>query len=248
MKKILTRKEFEKERAEFAKKMADDRFLRDKARDLLTSADRYNWIHQTNWLGEPILNTAEDMFAIQELVYRTRPEFIIESGVAWGGSLLFYSSLMELFGGQKIIAIDVYQPDDLIKRISSYGSLSERIIWINGSSTAEKTIESVRKIVGNNRKNIVILDSDHSHQHVLEELRIYSGFVGKGYHLICGDTIVEHIPSQLHRPRSWGPGNNPETARLEFLQETDRFEIDTRIENKLLMTTNPSGYLRAVKD
>jgi cephalosporin hydroxylase len=244
---LYTRKQFENLRIHFAKKMAGDITLKKKALDVLIKADHYNWIHQTNWMGEPILQLPQDMFALQEIIFITRPEYVIEVGVAWGGSLLFYSTLMEMFGGKKIIGIDVYIPADLKKRIHSFGNISKRIVLINGSSVEGMTVEKVKKIIDNSKNVMVVLDSYHTHFHVLNELRIYSQFVGKGYYLVCCDTILEDVPKQRHRSRPWGPGNNPRTALKEFLNENDRFKVDKDIERKLLFTCNPGGYLRCCK-
>jgi cephalosporin hydroxylase len=153
-----------------------------------------------------------------------------------------------LGGGKKIIGIDTFVPDDLKERIASHGKLSEMIEWIVGSSVEYNTIDKIKKIVGNSRNVMIILDSYHTHDHVLKELRLYSPFVGKGYYLICCDTIVEYIPVQKHRSRPWGPENNPKTALNVFLRENDRFKVDKDLENKLLLTCNPSGYLEAIKD
>jgi cephalosporin hydroxylase len=243
---LYTRNEFEQLRIQSAKAMAGDSELQKHALDVLVNADRYNWIHQTNWFGEPILQLPQDMFALQEIIFNTRPEFIIEAGVAWGGSLLFYSTLMEVLGGKHIIGIDVYIPEDLKQRIASFGKIADRITLINGSSTDQSTIERVRSIIGSSKKILVVLDSSHTHDHVLAELRIYSKFVGKGFHIVCGDTIIESIPEQKHRPRPWGPGNNPKTAVLEFMKEDNGFKIDSYIENKLLFTCNKGGYLRKI--
>ena len=245
---MYTRKEFEENRIHWATEMAADVNLRKDALEVLVKADRYNWIHQTNWFGEPILQFPQDMFAIQEILFRTRPRYVIEVGVAWGGSLLFYSTIMQVLGGERIIGIDTFVPDDLKKRIGAFGPISDRISWINGSSIDEATVAQVRQILGKSKEAVVILDSSHTHEHVLAELRLYSPFVGKGQYLICGDTIVESLPPQTHRPRPWGPGNNPKTALDEFLRENSRFEIDKALENKLLFTCNPGGYLRCIGD
>ena len=247
-KKIITREEFREELFNKGKKMAADSKLQSAALDVLIRADYHKWIHQTTWFGEPILNIPHDMFALQEIIFRTRPEYIIEVGVAWGGSLLFYSTLMEILGGKKIIGIDIFVPNDLVERINSLGSLSERIKWVVGSSIEDKTVSEVKNIINGSHNTMIFLDSNHTHEHVLKELHIYSQFVGKGRYLICGDTVVEHIPEQKHRPREWGPGNSPKTAMDEFLRQTDRFVTDTEIENKLLFTCNPGGYLIAIKD
>lgn len=243
-----TREEFERLRIESAARMAADETLQRAALDVLVNADRHHWIHQTTWMGEPILQLPQDMFALQEIIFSTKPRFIIEVGVAWGGALLFYSTLMEAIGGERIIGIDTYVPEDLRKRIGAFGRLSDRITWIRGSSVAPETIDRVRSIVGTSREVLVVLDSDHTHEHVLRELRAYSPLVGKGCYLVCGDTVVERIPPQTHRPRAWGPGNNPQTALASFLSENGRFEVDRVLENKLLFTCNPGGYLRCRKD
>lgn len=242
---MYTREEFEELRVRSAKEMVGDTDLRREAYQVLLKADRYNWIHQTNWFGQPILQLPQDMFALQEIIFRTRPKFIIEVGVAWGGSLLFYATLMEVLGGERIIGVDIYVPDDLVKRISSYGRLAERITWINGSSVEEATVAQVRSIVSDSREVLIVLDSFHTHEHVLRELQLYSELVGPGYYLACFDTYVDDIPEIVaNRPRPWGAGNNPKTAVREFLAENQDFEIDELLENKLLLTLCPSGFLR----
>lgn len=246
-KKIYTRQEFEGLRKKYASAMVRDPKLRKDALKVFTQSDRYYWIHQTNWLGEPILNLPQDMFALQEIIFKTRPKFIIEFGVAWGGSLLFYSTLMEAVGGESIIGVDTYIPDSLKKRLASHGKLSKRLMLIKGSSTEYNTLAKIKSILGDCRRVMVVLDSYHTHEHALKELRMYSPFVGRGFYLICGDTIIEDIPEQRHRPRPWGPGNNPKTALCQFLKENDRFEADKILENKLLFTCNPGGYLRCRK-
>ena len=246
-KKIYTREEFELFRKELASLMALDRKLSAEALGVLVQADHYSWIHQTNWFGEPILNLSQDMFALQEIIFKTRPKFIIEIGVAWGGALLFYSTLMEVLGGDQVIGIDVFLPDDLKKRLASHGKISERLRLISGSSIEESTINEVESIVGDCRETMIVLDSYHTHAHVLKELELYSPLVGKGHYLICGDTILEDIPEQKHRPRPWGSGNNPKTALDEFIERNDRFEVDKVLDNKLLFTCNPGGYLKAIK-
>lgn len=245
---MYTREEFEKLRLESAKNMAMDRELEKDALDVLIKADRHHWVHQTNWFGEPILQVAQDMFALQEIIFRTRPKYIIEVGVCWGGSLLFYSTLMEVLGGERIIGVDIYIPDDLKTRLASHGRLSQRIDLIQASSIEKETVQRINEITKGSREVLILLDSNHTHEHVLQELKLYSPLVGKGYYLICGDTIVEKIPPQTHRPRPWGPGNNPMTALNAFLSETDRFEKDRGLMDKLLFTCNPEGYLRCIRD
>ena len=247
MKKIYTRSEFNDHINNSANEMNNDKQLKQDALKLIAKADEYNWLHQTTWFGEPIINLPQDMFALQEIIFKTRPEYIIELGVAWGGQLLFFSTIMEILGGKKIIGVDIFIPDDLKERLYSNKKLSDRIELITGSSIEEENINKIKKIVGNSKKVLVILDSHHTHDHVLKELNLYEQFVGKGYYLLCADTIVELIPKNKYRPRDWGPGNNPMSALEEFHKSNDRFISDTEIENKLLLSCNYKGYLKAIK-
>ncbi len=192
-KKLFTREQFRKLLIEYAGKMAADKGLSRKAFEVLEEACEYNWLHQTEWLGEPILNPAQDMFARQEIIYKTKPDYIIELGVAWGGSLLFYSTLMEILGGKKVIGVDIFMPQDLIERLENKGKISNRITLINGSSTENKTLKTIKSIIGKSRKLLVILDSNHTHEHVLKELRMYSPLVGKGFYLVCDDTFADRL-------------------------------------------------------
>ena len=246
-KTIISKDEFIKINEQSAHEMSLDKGLQSKALEVLVEADRHRWIHQNSWFGEPLLNLPQDMFAIQDIIWRTRPEFIIEVGVAWGGGMLFEAMLLEILGGKKVIGIDIFIPPDLRQRLSSHGKLSDRLVLIEGSSTSPDTLAQVKTLLGGSRKVLVILDSYHTHEHVLNELRSYAPFIEKGQYLICGDTVVERIPPQLHRTRPWGPGNNPATAVKEFLSETDRFAVDEKIDQRLLFSCHPGGYLQAVK-
>lgn len=245
MRKIITKKQFLALNQKAAKEMQRNSKLISEAKNILVKADRYRWFHQNSWMGEPLLNLPQDMFALQEIIYKTKPDYIIETGVAWGGSLLFSASMLELMGGKKVIGIDIYIPKNLRLRLAKKEKLFSRIKLINGSSTENHTIQQVKRIIGKSKKVMVILDSFHTHDHVLEELRRHAPFVSKGFYMICGDTIVESIPEQGHRPRPWGPGNNPATALQEFLKTNKRFAVDRDIDAKLLFTCHPGGYLYA---
>ena len=246
-KKIISKKEFENLNAKASKKMFLNKSLQRKAKEVLVEADKHRWVHQGSWMGEPVLNLPQDILALENIFWKIRPENIIEVGVAWGGGLLFSASMLQLHGGKKVVGIDTFIPSDLKKRLMHKGKISKRIALIEGSSTEEKTIDSLKKIIGNSKKNLIILDSAHAHSHVLKELEIYSEFVGKEYYIIVGDTIVEDMPIQKHRPRPWGPGNSPKTAMKSFLKTNKRFKIDNQIHEKLLITCHPEGYLKAIK-
>ncbi len=246
-KSLLTKEEFLQLNEKSAYAMSLDKGLQSKALEVLAEADRHRWIHQGTWFGEPVLNLPQDMFAIQEIVWRTRPEFIIEVGVAWGGGMLFEAALLEMLGGQRVIGIDIFIPPDLRQRLSSHGKLSERLTLIEGSSTSTDTLAQLNALLNGSKKVLVILDSNHTHEHVLNELRAYETFVGQGQYLICGDTIVEYMPPQTHVNRPWGQGNNPATAVRAFLAESDRFVVDKKIDQRLLLSCHPGGYLQAIK-
>jgi cephalosporin hydroxylase len=139
-------------------------------------------------------------------------------------------------------------PDDLKKRLGSFGRLSDRISLINGSTVEADTMRQIKTIIGDSREVMVILDSNHTHEHVLKELRLYSPLVGKGYYLVCCDTTIEYQPIQEYVTRPWGHGNNPATALREFINENDRFEVDQALSNKLLISCIIGGYLRCRKN
>lgn len=193
--------------------------------DLLTDGDQYMWIHQTRWLGEPCLQTPEDLFAIENIVYKHGIKNVIELGVAWGGTSLFLSSI-----GMDVTGIDIYIPKDLRTRIHDKDPIDGNILLIEGDTL---TVE-----LGMPYKNcLIILDSDHTHDHVLKELELYSPIAD--YLVVC-DTIIESMPVQTHRPREWGPGNSPKTALDEFLSHHRDWEIDPDV--NLLMSCN--SYVR----
>ncbi len=242
---ILSREEFEELRRRSAEEMAKDATLRRDALEVKVRAGHeYYWVHQTNWMGEPCLQLPQDMFALQEAIYKSRPEVIIECGVAWGGTLLFYASLLKLLGGRKVIGVDIFIPPDLRGRLADKLPFEGAVELLEGSSISNETISRVKDLIGEGARTMVILDSHHTHEHVLEELRAYAPLVSPGCYLICGDTIIEEQPPADKRPRPWGKGNNPATALREFQTTCTDFEVDYDIENKLLLSNMPSGYLR----
>ena len=245
-KKIISKKKFQILNNVAATKMAKDKNINKGATKIYVEADKkYRWLHQNTWMDEPILNIPQDIMATQEVLYKSRPEYIIETGVAWGGSTLFLASMLKIFGGKKVIGIDTFLPDNVKKAVTKDSKLNKYIKLIKGSSIDTNIIKKIKKITNNSKKILVILDSHHTHDHVLKELELYSKFVKKNNYIICCDTIVEFIPEQKHRPREWGHGNNPFTAMKKFLKKDKRFIIDKKILNKLLFTNHPSGYLYA---
>lgn len=237
---------FEDEKRRFAARMAEDEALRRKALDVVVESDQHNWSYQWCWLGVPIIQMPPDIVATQEVIWETRPQVIVETGVARGGSLILYASLLELIGEGRVIGIDIDIRPHNRDSIESH-VLAKRVDLVEGSSIDPALVDQVKGDIQGAERVMVILDSNHTHDHVLEELRLYAPLVTEGQFLIVADTVVEGIPAQTHRPRPWGPGNNPGTALRAFLGECDRFVQDPFVNAKLLMTSSPGGYLRCVK-
>lgn len=204
------------------------------------------------WLGVPILQAPQDLQAWQEIIWEVKPDLIIETGIAYGGSLIFNASMLavlEVCG--KIKSGDVLGVDINI-RPHNKGAilthpLSNRITMIEGSSIDEGVIARVRGFAEAKERVLVCLDSNHTHEHVLEELRAYAPLVSVGSYCIIGDTGIEDLPEGTTSDRPWGKGNNPKTAVWEFLKENHNFEIDKIIESKLLLTGSPDGFLKRVR-
>lgn len=240
------RVEFEQGKRSSAIEMAKDAKLKQQALDVLVESDRHGWSYQWSWLGLPIIQMPPDVIATQEVIWETKPDVIVETGVARGGSLILYASILQLIGKGKVIGIDIDIRPHNRDSIESH-PLAHRIELIQGSSIDENLVADVRKRIPAGSKVMVILDSNHTHQHVYDELKLYAPLVTEGQFLIVADTVVEDIPAQEHRPRPWGPGDNPATAMQAFLKEDQRFAPDPFINAKLLITSSPGGYLRRVK-
>jgi len=208
---------------------------------------RKKYSYNFTWLGRPIIQYPQDIVALQEIIWRTRPDVIIETGIAHGGSLILSASILELLGGSGcVIGIDI----DIRahNRVAIEGHpLYKRVSLIEGSSTDEEVIASVRKRVASKRV-MVILDSNHTEAHVLAELDAYAPMVSKDCYLVVLDTIIETLPPDLHQGRPWKQGNNPLTAVQKFLRLNDRFVLDRSIQDKLLLTVAADGYLLCVKE
>jgi cephalosporin hydroxylase len=185
---------------------------------------------------------------MQEIIWRTKPDLIIETGIAHGGSLVFHASMLQLLGGDgHVVGIDVEIRKHNRSAVEEH-PLFHRIELIEGSSIDPATVEKVRQRVRGRRRVMVVLDSNHTHDHVLRELELYAPLVTAENYLVVLDTVIEDLPKELFPNRPWDKGNNPKTAVHEFLKRTDRFSIDKDLENKLLLTVAPDGYLRCLKD
>jgi cephalosporin hydroxylase len=222
--------------------------LQKRSLDWIRDTAPYKYSYNFRWLGRPIIQFPQDMVALQELIWKIRPDVIVETGIAHGGSLVFYASMLELLGGmRKVIGIDVdIRPHN--RAAIERHPMMKRISLIEGSSVDNETVKQVNSMVRPTDTVLVVLDSNHTHAHVLAELRAYSPLVKVGSYLVVLDTVIEDMPADLFPDRPWGPGNNPKTAVRSFLQENDRFKIDADIDAKLLITVGLSGYLRCIRD
>ena len=228
--------------------MANDPEIRSQAIALINATSGYKYSYNFTWLGFPIIQLPQDIIAIQEIIWMTRPNVIVETGVAHGGSLILSASILELLGGDgQVVGVDVDIREHNRIEIEKH-PLSRRITLIEGSSVDPYVIEQVRDVVNGKQSVMVTLDSNHTHEHVLEELRLYSPMVTCGCYLVVLDTIVEDMTDDSFHDRPWGAGNNPKTAVREFLHENNRFAIDKELENRLLLTVAPDGYLQCLKD
>jgi cephalosporin hydroxylase len=208
----------------------------------------HKYPYNFTWMGRPIIQFPQDIMAMQEIIWEVKPDLIIETGIAHGGSLILYASMLELIGGDgEILGIDVDIRQHNRVEIESH-SMFKRITMIEGSSIDEKIAQQVYDFAKGKNTVLVLLDSNHTHDHVLKELQLYSPLVTKNSYLVVFDTLIEDMPDNFFQDRPWGKGNNPKTALWEFLKTNKRFEIDKNIEAKLLITVAPEGYLKCVED
>lgn len=211
------------------------------------SASKNYYTYNFDWLGLPIIQYPQDMVAIQEIIWKTKPDIIIETGVARGGSLILSASILHLLNSNGIVVgVDIDIRPHNRKAIEEH-PLAHRIKLIQGSSIDISTVNQVKNFIKPEHKIMVILDSNHTHEHVLKELQFYAPLVTKGSYLVVMDTAIEDMPEDYFPDRPWGRGDNPKTAVHEFLESSDRFEIDESIHNKLLITVAPDGYLKCIK-
>jgi cephalosporin hydroxylase len=226
--------------------LANDHEIQRRALDWMMASLPHRYSYNFAWMGLPIIQYPQDIVAMQEIIWRVRPDLIIETGVARGGSLVYYASLLELIGNGRVIGIDIDIRPHNRAAIESH-PMAKRIELVEGSSTSENVLKRVRALATGCRTGIVVLDSNHTHDHVLAELRAYAEFVSVGSYCVVMDTIVEDLPSTFFGDRPWSVGNNPKTAVKEFVKVDTRFEIDSLIPAKLQITVAPDGYLCRVR-
>lgn len=238
---------FEAQRRENIHALGSDARLAALANEWLQQTARYQYSYNFSWLGRPIIQFPQDILAMQEIIWRVRPDFIIETGIAHGGSLILYASLLELLGDGQVLGIDVDIREHNRVAIERH-PLFRRIAMLQGSSIDPGIAGRVRELANDKRRVLVALDSNHTHDHVLQELRLYAPLVKAGSYLVVFDTSIEDMPRGFFADRAWDKGNNPRTAVQEFLSGTDRFAADEEMDAQLLISANRGGYLKCLKD
>jgi len=254
----MTINEFKEEREQRIRNYANDVQLRACAGRWILESMEKQYVYNFEWMGRPIIQYPEDMISIQELVWEVKPSLIIETGVAHGGSLILSASMLALLdycdaisneetldpkrSRRKVIGIDIDVRAHNRNEIEQH-PLSGMIDLVEGSSTSPEVRDYISEAVLKYDKVMVFLDSNHTHNHVLEELNIYSKFVSVGSYCVVFDTIIENLPVGYFANRPWDKGNSPMTAVESFLSSNSNFEIDKSREDKLLITVSPNGYL-----
>jgi cephalosporin hydroxylase len=228
-----------------------DPALRAAADAFMNESIRAKYSYNFSWLGRPVIQYPQDIVAIQELVWSVQPDLVIETGIARGGSLVFLASMMELLaacGGPadgRVVGVDIDIRAENKVAIERH-PLARRITMLQGSSVDESIVAQVRAIAKDHRRVMVILDSNHTHEHVLRELHAYAGLVSVGSYCLVMDTVVEDLAEHTYPDRPWGKGDNPRTAVRAFLEKQAGFEVDASLQNKLMVTVAPGGFLRRV--
>ncbi|MCI5136865.1 MAG: cephalosporin hydroxylase [Candidatus Electrothrix sp. AR1] len=253
--------DFKKEAAERIAAISIDKSRSDDAAVFMRTSIAQKYSYNFAWQGRSIIQYPQDMVAMQELIWQIKPDLIIETGIAHGGSLIFSASLLALLdmcdaietgetinpkvSKRKVLGIDIDIRAHNRVAIEAHPMYS-RIQMIEGSSIAPEIISQVKTIADDYSRVLVCLDSNHTHDHVLAELEAYAPLTSAGSYCVVFDTVVEDMPADMFPDRPWGPGNNPKTAVWEYLRTHPEFEIDKSVQNKLLITVAPDGFLKKI--
>ena len=230
------------------KKMDGDKKLFKKSIDWMLHADKYKFTYNFEWAGIPIIKFPNDLMVLQEIISKVKPDVIIETGIAHGGSIVFSASMLELYCEKKsfVIGIDIDIRKHNLDRLKK-NKFFNKLKLIEGSSTSDDTISKVKKLIKGKKKVMVFLDSSHTYEHVKNEINIYKDLVSKNSYLVVEDTFSEYFPKGYYRDRPWDVGNNPMIALKEFLKDNKNFIIDKEICSKLQITETFDGYLKKIK-
>lgn len=254
--------QFAQERKQICATLGVSAQARELTRAWINYAQQNKYSYQFDWLGRPIIQYPQDIVAMQELIWTYKPDLIIETGIAHGGSLIFSASMLAQIdiceaitrgetidprvSRRKVLGIDIDIRAHNRSAIEAH-PMASRIQMIQGSSIAPETIEQVRSIAKNYQRVLVCLDSNHTHEHVLAELKAYAPMTSVGSYCVVFDTVVQDMPKELFPDRPWGPGINPKTAVWEYLKSDSRFETDRSIPDRYQITVAPDGFLKRAK-
>ena len=241
--------------------MKNSELLKNISKDFFEQSVISKYSYNFSWMSRPIIQYPQDVMAVQEIVWSVKPDLIIETGIAHGGSLVYSASMLALIdyceakesgklldpnsSQRKVIGVDIDIREHNRQALDSH-PMRHMIELIEGSSIDKKIFEQVQKLSFGYNKVMVFLDSHHSHEHVLSELKLYSNFVTKNSYCIVFDTVIEDLPSILNANRPWGPGNSPKTAVKSFLEKDKNFQIDNTFEEKYIITVAPDGFLKRI--
>jgi cephalosporin hydroxylase len=254
--------DFQNEVAQRINAVASDKELNHASREFLLATLAKKYSYNFSWQDRPIIQYPQDIVAMQELIWSVQPDLIIETGIAHGGSLIFSASMLALLdmadaiytgeminpriSKRKVLGLDIDIRPLNLEAIQAH-PMSSRIEMIQGSSIDPAIVNKVKSIAAGYKKVLVCLDSNHTHDHVLAELEAYAPLTSVDSYCVVFDTVVEDIPKSLSADRPWGPGDNPKTAVWEYLKTHPEFEIDRSVQDKLLITVAPDGYLKRVR-
>jgi cephalosporin hydroxylase len=245
-------KPFDEEVEERVAANGRNKALRDAARTFMRESTQPKYSYNFSWLGRPIIQYPQDIVAMQELIWALQPDLIVETGIAHGGSLILWSSLLELnaaCGGPqdaRVVGIDIDIRAHNRAAIEAH-PMVRRITMIEGSSVDPVVLAQVQTAATGRDRVLVCLDSNHTHAHVLAELEAYAPLTTVGSYCVVFDTVIEDLPAGTYPDRPWGPGDNPKTAVREYLASHPEFEVDEQFDDKLLISVAPGGYLKRVR-
>jgi cephalosporin hydroxylase len=244
------------------KSYKDEEEMRKAAADFMLSSTKPKYCYNFSWQSRPIIQYPQDMVAMQEIIWKVKPDLIIEMGIAHGGSLIYNASILAMLdmceaikehriidpkiSERKILGVDIDIREHNKTEIEKH-PMSSRIEMIEGSSISPEIIEKVKDYAKDYKCILVCLDSNHTHEHVLAELEAYAPLTSVGSYCVVFDTIIEDLPKNAYPDRPWGPGDNPKTAVYDYLKNHPDFEIDKNIFEKLLISVCPDGFLKKLR-
>jgi cephalosporin hydroxylase len=254
--------EFKKQVSENIQALGHDKDVQALSRIWSRETNKLGYTYNFSWLGRPVIQYPQDLQAIQELIWEIKPDLIIETGIAHGGSLIFSASMLAMLdyceaveqgksldpqaSKRRVLGIDIDIRQHNRDAIEAH-PMSHMIEMIQGSSIDQEIVTKVREFAKGYKRVLVCLDSNHTHDHVLAELEAYADLVSVNSYCIVLDTLIDDMPADMMQNRSWGPGNSPKSAVHEYLKSNSNFEIDKKIDYKLLISVAPDGYLKRVK-